>query len=269
MRRVLFGFCLLFAAAAAAQPPAPSGPPTDRWHLKAREIYARAIAFQTVQGAQPEPGDGRLTCRSEFRAGGLQPTSPCIRYDDTASLILRWPAGAAVGPQGDPADGAYGRGRGAAGRTGRASRSSSARRAAISTAAARSDDKAGRGRDHHRVAAAAAPRASGPTATSSSCSPATRRPAGEGAEHAANRMARSRRRSNIALNADAGGGAYARRTARRLGFGIQTAEKIYQDLHLHRDQSRRAQLPAAPRQRHLRARPTRWSGSSAIASSRG
>ncbi len=90
MRRALFGLCFLFAAAAMAQPPAPSGPPTDRWHLKAREVYSRVIGFQTVQGRNQSPQMADYL-RDELRAAGFADVI-VHRYDDTASLVLRWPA---------------------------------------------------------------------------------------------------------------------------------------------------------------------------------
>ena len=46
MRLVLIAAALLSAAGAAAAQDAPA----DRWHAKAREIYARSIGFQTVDG---------------------------------------------------------------------------------------------------------------------------------------------------------------------------------------------------------------------------
>jgi acetylornithine deacetylase/succinyl-diaminopimelate desuccinylase-like protein len=80
------------AAAASAQPPpaAPSSAPADRWHAKARELYARAIAFQTVRGRNQSPQLAAYL-QEQFRAGGL--TDVTIRaHDETAALILRWPA---------------------------------------------------------------------------------------------------------------------------------------------------------------------------------
>ena len=63
---------------------------SDRWHAKAREIYARAISFQTVQGRNQSPQLAAYL-QEQFRAGGL--TDVTIHpHDDTAALILRWPA---------------------------------------------------------------------------------------------------------------------------------------------------------------------------------
>jgi acetylornithine deacetylase/succinyl-diaminopimelate desuccinylase-like protein len=86
--------CLLAGAAAgagagSAQTPA-NAPPADRWHAKAREIYGRAISFQTVQGRNASPQLAAYL-EEQFRAGGL--TGVTIRpHDETAALILRWPA---------------------------------------------------------------------------------------------------------------------------------------------------------------------------------
>jgi len=56
MRLALLAAALLSTAAIAAAQPvatnpatAPYAPPTDRWHAKAREIYAHAISIPTVQ----------------------------------------------------------------------------------------------------------------------------------------------------------------------------------------------------------------------------
>jgi acetylornithine deacetylase/succinyl-diaminopimelate desuccinylase-like protein len=86
-------------AAAAAQPPAAPPPPPSpssspapagRWHAKAREIYARAIAFQTVEGRNASPALAQYL-QEEFRAGGLSGVT-IHPYDRSAALILRWPA---------------------------------------------------------------------------------------------------------------------------------------------------------------------------------
>ena len=83
MRLALIAAALL-STAAAAQPPA------DPWHAKARELYARAISFQTVQGRNRSP-ELAAYLQEQFRAGGL--TGVTIHpYDETAALVLRWPA---------------------------------------------------------------------------------------------------------------------------------------------------------------------------------
>ena len=92
MRLALLAAALLSTAAvAAAQAPVQVDMQTsDRWHAKAREIYARAISFQTVQGRNQSPQLAAYL-QEQFRAGGL--TDVTIHpHDDTAALILRWPA---------------------------------------------------------------------------------------------------------------------------------------------------------------------------------
>ena len=90
MRTALLAALLCLAAAAPAQPPAAAQPPADRWHAKARDIYARAIAFQSVEGRNQSPALARDLER-EFRAAGL--TDVQVRpHNETAALTLRWPA---------------------------------------------------------------------------------------------------------------------------------------------------------------------------------
>lgn len=73
MRLALIAAACLVGAAAAASAQPPSAP-ADRWHAKARELYARAIAIPTVQGRGRMP---ELTAylEAEFRAGA-SPGSP-------------------------------------------------------------------------------------------------------------------------------------------------------------------------------------------------
>jgi acetylornithine deacetylase/succinyl-diaminopimelate desuccinylase-like protein len=96
MRLVFLAALFVAGAAAMAQtPPAPSpnaapAPPPDPWHAKARELYARAISFQTVQGRNQSPQLAAFL-EQQFRAAGF--TDVTVRpYDDTAALVLRWPA---------------------------------------------------------------------------------------------------------------------------------------------------------------------------------
>jgi len=92
MRLALLAAALLSTAAlAAAQTPVQTDMrTTDRWHAKAREIYERAISFQTVQGRNQSP-ELAAYLQEQFRAGGL--TGVTIHpHDDTAALVLRWPA---------------------------------------------------------------------------------------------------------------------------------------------------------------------------------
>jgi len=86
MRLALLAAALLSTAAAAAV----AQPPADPWHAKAREIYAHAISLQTVQGRNASPALAAYL-QEQFRAGGL--TGVTIHpHDETAALILRWPA---------------------------------------------------------------------------------------------------------------------------------------------------------------------------------
>jgi acetylornithine deacetylase/succinyl-diaminopimelate desuccinylase-like protein len=88
--RLFFLAALLISAAAAASAQAPANGPADRWHAKAREIYAHAISLQTVQGRNASP-ELAAYLQEQFRAGGL--TGATVHpYDQTAALILRWPA---------------------------------------------------------------------------------------------------------------------------------------------------------------------------------
>src|SRR6185295_16705876 len=86
------------AAIAVAQTPAaaPYAPPTDRWHAKAREIYAHAISIPTVQGRGRVP-ELAAYLQDQFRAGGftditIHPYDVIQPDDHTAGLVMRWPA---------------------------------------------------------------------------------------------------------------------------------------------------------------------------------
>ncbi|MGZ8350825.1 MAG: M20/M25/M40 family metallo-hydrolase [Allosphingosinicella sp.] len=86
MRLALLAASLLFTAATAIA----QNLPADRWDAKAREIYARAITFQTVQGRNHSPQLAEYLA-SEYRAAGF--TDVQVRpHDDTAALVVRWPA---------------------------------------------------------------------------------------------------------------------------------------------------------------------------------
>jgi len=92
MRLALLAAAFLSPAAlAAAQTPVAVDMQTsDRWHAKAREIYAHAISLQTVQGRNASPALAAYL-QEQFRAGGL--TGVTIHpHDETAALVLRWPA---------------------------------------------------------------------------------------------------------------------------------------------------------------------------------
>ena len=103
MRLAILAAALLSTAAvAAAQTPVQVDmQPTDHWHAKAREIYARAIAFQTVQGRNQSPQLADYL-QEQFRAGGL--TDVTIHpHDEHRRLDPALAGGAAVRAQGDPA----------------------------------------------------------------------------------------------------------------------------------------------------------------------
>ena len=86
MRLALLATTLLFTATAALA----QNPPADRWHAKAREIYARAIAFQTVQGRNASPQLAEYLA-GIYREAGF--TDVQVRpHDETAALTVRWPA---------------------------------------------------------------------------------------------------------------------------------------------------------------------------------
>src|SRR5688572_23081924 len=93
MRPFLLAASLLAAtAAAAAQNPPVIAPmqPANEWHAKAREMYERVIAFQTVQGRNQSPQMAEYLA-GHFRAAGF--TDVTVRpHDDTAALVVRWPA---------------------------------------------------------------------------------------------------------------------------------------------------------------------------------
>ena len=93
MRLALFAALLLTGSAVTA---AAAQAPADRWHAKAREIYARAISTPTVQGRGRVPALAQYL-PEQFRAGGFTDVTihpyDVVRPDDhTAALILRWPA---------------------------------------------------------------------------------------------------------------------------------------------------------------------------------
>ena len=161
--------------------------------------------------------------------------------------------GQAVRQKADPDHRPHGRGRGQARRTGCSTRSSSSRRTAISTGAARATTSRAWSAPARRCSSCA-PKGSSPTATSSSTTPATRRPRAR-ARGWARPSWRQLPDAEYALNADAGGGAF-RRDGSPLGFGIQTAEKIYQDFNLTATNPRRPLEPAAPGQCDLRTAPS-------------
>lgn len=225
----------LFAAAAfglATAPFARAETPPDRWHAKAREIYARAIAIPTVQGR----GQGLVLARyleEQFRAGGLEgvtihPYEIDRPADRTAALILRWPAAR------------------------RSTRKAMLIMAHMDVVEARREDWSrdpfelgeeggyfyGRGTLDNKqgvVAVTAALlrlRAEGfrPNRDIIVLFTGDEETIGRGAELAASQWIDTST-LDFALNADAGGGAYLE-NGTLLGFGIQTAEKTYQSYTL-------------------------------------
>src|SRR4051812_2424042 len=132
------------AAVAAAQTSPVAAPytvPTDQWHAKAHEIYEHAIGVPTVQGRGQVPALAQYLA-DQFRAGGftditIHPYDVHLPDDHTAALIVRWPAAHPTARKAMVLIGHMDVSRRAA-RIGRAIPSPSARRTAISTAAARS-----------------------------------------------------------------------------------------------------------------------------------
>jgi len=215
---------LATATAAAAQTPVQVDMQTsDRWHVKAREIYARSIAFETVEGRNQSP---QMAAYLEglFREGGF--TDVTIRpHEQTASLVLRWPA---VRPSGRKAilllahmdvvealrsdwsyppfelgeEGGYFYGRGTS--------DNKAGVVAITVALLRLRAEGFRP-DRDIVVLFTGDEETG----------------GRGAELAANEWL-DPATIDYALNSDAGGGAWLE-DGTPLGFGVQTAEKVYQD----------------------------------------
>src|ERR1043165_567163 len=225
-RSPLFPYTTLFrypaAAAAIAQPPA------DPWHAKAREIYAHAIGIPTVQGRGRVP-ELAAYLQEQFRAAGLTDVTihpyDVVRPDDhTAALILPWPAAR------------------------RSNRKAMLIMAHMDVVEARASDWSrdpfalgetdgyfyGRGTldDKQGVVAVTAAllrlRAEGfrPNRDIIVLFTGDEETGGRGADQAANQWIDTST-LDFALNADAGGGTFLA-DGRLLGFGIQTAEKIYQ-----------------------------------------
>jgi acetylornithine deacetylase/succinyl-diaminopimelate desuccinylase-like protein len=227
MRLALIAAALLSTAAAAiAQPPA------NPWHAKAREIYAHAISIPTVQGRGRVP-ELAAYLQEQFRAGGLtdvtiHPYDVNLPDDHTAALILRWPA---AHPSGRKAMLLMGH---------------------MDVVEARREDWSrdpftlgetdgyfyGRGTIDmkHGITAVTTAllrlRAEGfqPTRDIIVLFTGDEETGGDGADHAANQWLDAST-IDFGLNADAGGGAFLA-DGRLLGFGIQTAEKIYQSFTL-------------------------------------
>ena len=226
MRLALIAASFLTATAAFAQVPQAAMEPAHEWHRKGREIYERAISFQTVQGRNQSPQLAAYL-EQQFRAAGF--TDVTVRpYDETAALVLRWPAARPSNRKAmlilahmdvvearredwsrDPfqlaEEGGYFYGRGTL------------------------DDKQG---VTSVTTALLRLRAEGfrPNRDIVVLFTGDEETGGNGAELGANQWI-DPGTIDFALNADAGGGAYLE-NGQLLGFGIQTAEKIYQSYTL-------------------------------------
>ena len=94
MRYFAAAAALLATAAAAQSPPVGPMQPANEWHAKGREIYERAISFQTVQGRNQSPQLAEYLAQ-QFRSAGftdVQVRSYQSGGEPTAALTLRWPA---------------------------------------------------------------------------------------------------------------------------------------------------------------------------------
>jgi len=220
MRSILLAAVFLLGTAAAAQAPA------DPWHAKARTLLEKAIPFQTVQGRNQSP-QMAAWLETELRAAGF--TEVQVRpHDATAALTLRWPA---ARPSGQKAI---------------------LLMAHMDVVEARREDWSkdpfvlteeegyfyGRGTLDNKegvvaiVAALMRLRAGGfrPTRDILVLLTGDEETDGNGADLAANQWF-DPATIDFALNSDAGGGAFDA-SGKLVGFGIQTAEKIYQSFTL-------------------------------------
>ncbi|MEA3028904.1 MAG: hypothetical protein QOG13_229 [Sphingomonadales bacterium] len=231
MRLALLAAAFLSTAAIAAAQ-SPNAPPADPWHAKAREIYQHAIGIPTVQGRGRVP-ELATYLQEQFRAAGLtgvtiHPYDVQRPDDHTAALILRWPAARP------------------------STRKAMLIMAHMDVVEARASDWSrdpftlgeeggyfyGRGTldDKQGVVAVTAAllrlKAEGfqPNREIIVLFTGDEETGGDGADHAANEWL-DPATIDFALNADAGGGAFLA-DGRLLGFGIQTAEKIYQSFIL-------------------------------------
>ena len=229
MRHPLALMCLLLATAApvAAQP---SGAPApEHWRQVARDIYREAVAIPTVQGRGQVPALAN-SLAERFRAAGFSDVT-VRRYDveqpddQTAALIVRWPAARPSG------------------------RKAMLLMAHMDVVEARREDWSrdpfqlgeedgyfyGRGSVDDKLGVTAITtallrlRAEGfqPDRDIIVLFTGDEETGGRGAELAANEWLDTSR-IDFALNGDAGGGAFDT-GGNLLGFGIQTAEKVYQD----------------------------------------
>jgi acetylornithine deacetylase/succinyl-diaminopimelate desuccinylase-like protein len=220
---------LLATTAAVAQTAGSDARASDPWHQKAREIYEHAVNTPTVQGRGQVPALANWLA-DQFRAGGFTDVTvrpyDVVRPDDhTAALIVRWPAAHPSGRKAmllmahmdvvealredwsrDPfqlgeADGYF---------YGRGSNDDKMGVIAIMTTLLRLKAE---GFEPNRDIIVLF---TGDEETG-----------GRGAELAANEWLDTSQ-IDFALNGDAGGGSFDTE-GNLLGFGIQTAEKVYQD----------------------------------------
>jgi acetylornithine deacetylase/succinyl-diaminopimelate desuccinylase-like protein len=227
MRLPLALATLLLATAASAQPS--HAPAPDRWHQLAREIYREAVNTPTVQGRGQVPALANALAE-RFRAARftdvtVHPYDVEEPDDHTAALIVRWPAARPSGRKAmllmahmdvveakredwsrDPfqlgeADGYF---------YGRGTADNKIGVTAITTALLRLKAE-GFQPDRDIIVLFTGDEETG----------------GRGAELAANEWLDTSQ-IDFALNGDAGGGAFDTQ-GNLLGFGIQTAEKVYQD----------------------------------------
>lgn len=232
MRFIVLAAALLATTAAVAQT-SPVSPmqPANEWHSKGREIYEHAINTATVANR------GQVPALAEYLAGLYRDagiTDVQVRpydgngEDHTAALTVRWPAARPSGRKamlimahmdvvearredwsrdpftlGEDAGYFYGRG------------TLDDKQGVVSVTTALLRLKAqGFQPDRDIIVLFTGDEETG----------------GNGAEHAANEWF-DPATIDFALNADAGGGAYLE-NGQLLGFGIQTAEKIYQSFTL-------------------------------------
>ena len=233
MRLIALAAALLATTAAIAQTPPRVAPmqPEHEWQAKGREIYQHAIGIATVAGRGQVPALANYLAE-QYRAAGF--TDVQVRPydgngdDHTAALTVRWPAARPSGRKAilimahmdvvearredwsrDPftlgEDGGYFYGRGTL----------DDKQGVVSVTTALLRLKAqGFRPDRDIIVLFTGDEETG----------------GNGAELAANQWFDSST-IDFALNADAGGGAYLE-NGQLLGFGIQTAEKIYQSFTL-------------------------------------
>jgi acetylornithine deacetylase/succinyl-diaminopimelate desuccinylase-like protein len=224
----------LIAAAALAllSTTAIAAPPADQWYAKAREIFQRSIEIPSVPGRGQTPALAQYLA-GEFKAAGWAESDIHVLPhqgspgDQTASLILRWPA------------------------AGKPSKKPILLLAHMDVVEAKAEDWStdpfkfiekdgyfyGRGTSDDKqgttavTAALLKLRASGfkPTRDIVVLFTGDEETEGRGAQLGATEW-RKWTDAEFALNADAGGGSFDRQ-GRSLGFGLQTAEKMYESFH--------------------------------------